>query len=527
MKMKPLSKIILIVLSAAQLAGFQSPGFSQTTPTGQLDWLKMASHSFEGAISPTAYLLGPGDVLVYALWGQKNVTYTLPVTPQGKLMVPDVGGFDVAGKSLAKVKGLLDAAAQKVFSPDSTSLSLKSVRSFRVFVTGAVAHPGMVISTPLDRVSLAIRNAGGLLKNASRRSIELRREHGKTLPVDLLAYRRLGKLEANPFLRDGDVVWVPVARSRVAVTGAVLWSSEFEIRPHESVRDAIALAGGLAPNARADSIVLARFAPDNRTIRRICVTAVNPNAPNFWGKVLVQPDDRLLVHARNLYRQKRQVEIWGEVRFPGVYAINENEWRLTDLIRQAGGFTDEASLVEARLIRRSGEDKKDPEFERLKKMQPSEMTEMEYEYFKLKSREMPGRMSVDFVRLFVQGDSSQNVVLKNGDVVTIPKKKTFVQVAGQVLYPGNVKFHPHWKVKDYIRFAGGFNWNARKGKMRIIRAKTGEWMKVSQVRFLEPGDVIWVPEKPVRDYWKIFREFMLAASQAATVYLVVRNAMGR
>ncbi len=509
------------------LAVLPGEAFSQVASNRSSNWLQVASHSFEGAISPSRYVLGPGDVLVYALWGQKNLTYTTPVTPQGMLIVPDVGAFRVSGKNLFQTKRLLDFAAQKVFSIDSTSLTLKAVRSFRVFVAGAVAHPGMVILTPLDRASRAIRSVGDLTKKASRRAIVLTRKDGQKIGVDLLSYQRLGKMTANPLLRDGDVIFVPVAKNRITVAGAVLQASEFEVRPGETVRDVIALAGGLAPDARADSIILARFLPNNRTIRRICVTALDSNAHNFWGRVLVQADDRVLVHIRKLYRQKRQVEVWGEVLFPGVYAINENEMRLTDLVRQAGGFTSEASLIEARLIRRSSEDKNDPEFERLKKMQPSEMTEMEYDYFKLKSREQPGRMSVDFVRLFVQGDSTQNVLLKNGDVLIIPKRKNFVQVAGQVLFPGNVKFHPEWKVKDYIRFAGGFNWNARKGKIRIIRAKTGEWVKPKQVRHLEPGDVIWVPEKPVRDHWKLFREIMLAASQAATVYLVVRNAMGK
>ncbi len=526
MRLKKIAVFIFLILGLIFTAQKSSPVLAQTA-AGQADWLKVASRSFEGAISPDEYVLGPGDVLLYALWGQKNLTYTVPVTPQGKLIVPDVGGFDVNGKTLREAKILLDSAAKKVFSPDSTSLTLKSVRTFRVFVTGAVRHPGLAILTPLDRVSRAIQSVGGLRKDASQRTIVLKRKTGKNFLVDLLAYRRLGILTANPFLHDGDVISVPIAKDRISVTGAVLEPSEFEVRPGENVRDVIRLAGDLSPGARADSIVLARFTKDNQTVRRIYVTALNARAGNFWERVLVQPDDRIFVHARKLYRQKRQVEVWGEVRFPGVYAINKSEMRLSDLIRRAGGFTSEASLVEARLIRRSSEDKKDREFERLKKMQPSEMTEMEYEYFKLKSRELPGRMSVDFVRLFVQGDSTQDVILKNGDVVSIPKRKNFVQVAGQVLFPGNVKFHSGWKVKDYIRFAGGFNWNARKRKIRIIRAKTGEWVKPNQVKQLEPGDVIWVPEKPVRDYWKIFREFMLAASQAATVYLVVRNAMGK
>jgi len=233
------------------------------------------------------------------------------------------------------------------------------------------------------------------------------------------------------------------------------------------------------------------------------------------------------VREMQLWHRKRGVRISGEVLYPGNYAINKGQAHLKDLIRRAGGFTPEASLIEAKVIRGDRQSRLDPEFERLKKMQVSEMTEMEYEYFKLKSREISGRMSVDFVRLFVMGDSTQNILLRDGDHIIVPRRKNFVRVSGQVLFPGNVIYHPAWKIKDYIRYTGGFNWNARKSKIRIIRAKTGEWLKPKQVKQLVPGDVIWVPEKPVRDYWKLFREIMLAASQAATVYLVVKNAMGK
>ncbi|HDK35497.1 MAG TPA: hypothetical protein ENG82_01225, partial [Bacteroidetes bacterium] len=416
---------------------------------------------------------------------------------------------------------------KKLFSPASTTLTLKSVRTFRVHVTGEIRHPGVVIIPAIDRVSDAINMAGGLTKKSSLRNIEIIGKDNLNHRVDLLAYKRLGNLQANPFLRDGDIIFVPVASHRVSVLGAILRPGDFECLPGESVANVIRLAGGLAPDAAADSIEVARFRPDGVTIRRYYITTSDSSAPNFWKNFQVVPDDRIYVRKMQLWHKKRSVRITGEVNYPGQYPINEGKMRLRDLIEKAGGFTPEASLIEAKLIRSSRETRRDLEYERLKKMQISDMTEMEYDYYKLKSREIPGRMSVDFVRLFLSDDSTQNVVLRSGDLIEIPRNKHFVRVSGQVLFPGNVEYHPNWKIKDYIRHTGGFNWNARKSKIRVIRARSGEWLKPKQVKRLEPGDIIWIPEKPVRDYWKLFREIMLAAAQAATVYLVVRNAMGK
>jgi hypothetical protein len=168
--------------------------------------------------------------------------------------------------------------------------------------------------------------------------------------------------------------------------------------------------------------------------------------------------------------------------------ISEEELVLADELKD--------TLRKTRETLASNFDKKDPEFERLKKMQPSEMTEMEYDYFKLKSREQPGRMSVDFVRLFLQGDSTQNVLLKNGDVLIIPKRKNFIQVAGQVLFPGNVKYHPTWKVKDYIRFAGGFNWNARKAESGLFGPKPANGLNPVRSTDWNQGTLFGFPKSP-------------------------------
>ena len=74
----------------------------------------------------------------------------------------------------------------------------------------------------------------------------------------------------------------------------------------------------------------------------------------------------------------------------------------------------------------------------------------------------------------------------------------------------------------YIEQAGGVTWDARRGRTKVIKS-TGEIMDDEDVKELAPGDIIWIPRKPDRDYWKIFRDTMLVMGQLATIYLVIQN----
>ncbi len=166
-----------------------------------------------------------------------------------------------------------------------------------------------------------------------------------------------------------------------------------------------------------------------------------------------------------------------------------------ETITRAGGITPEAFLREATLVRTEAIRLEDKEFERLKSVPPADMTGDEYEYFKLRSRENPGLMVVDFHRLFVAGDQSQDLLLRGGDEVVIPRVKDFISVLGMVRAPGNILYEPTYAAKDYLAMAGDYAETADRGKTRVIKAVTGEWVSLDEVDDIEPGDTIWVPER--------------------------------
>jgi polysaccharide export outer membrane protein len=186
------------------------------------------------------------------------------------------------------------------------------------------------------------------------------------------------------------------------------------------------------------------------------------------------------------------------------------------LITISGGYLEKASLMDASLRRFIGADTVDAELERIKLIPRPDMTDDEYDYMKAKSRQRKGQVVVDFRNIFRSYED--DVVLRNGDEILIPEKKEYIIIIGQAVFPGNVEYMPGLTVQDYIKLAGGFSWRAEQGEVRIVKAKTGEWIEEDEILVLEPGDTIWIPEEPpAPKFWDIFKDSLTILGQVATV----------
>jgi protein involved in polysaccharide export with SLBB domain len=207
----------------------------------------------------------------------------------------------------------------------------------------------------------------------------------------------------------------------------------------------------------------------------------------------------------------------------GWWRCVEGVTRLSDVISAAGGLTPDAYIPRAQLIRRQAAPLPDPEFERLSKMSPADMEPEEYAYYKVRAREVPGLMVVDFQKALVDKDPDQDVYLFSGDEIEVPTRKDFVSVLGNVWRPGNVNYEPNLSASDYVQMAGGYSDDADKGKARVIKAD-GEWVKLNDAKEIEPGDVVFVPEKPNRPFWPVFFQFLTVTYQIVAIYAIVDNA---
>ena len=104
-----------------------------------------------------------------------------------------------------------------------------------------------------------------------------------------------------------------------------------------------------------------------------------------------------------------------------------------------------------------------------------------------------------------------------------PKLPGNVTVSGAIIYPGITAFKPGLNYHDYIQIAGGFSEKARQSKLQIIRPRTGSWYDADKNFPIREGDIIFVPEKPIRDYWIIARETLTVLYQVAATVAIVIN----
>ena len=508
-------------------------------------------------INPDEYLVGPGDVIQLYVWGEFDIAYMLQVDPEGSVVIPTVGSFQVSELTLTAAKTRIYSAAQRKYPGVEVTVSLVSMRFFTAYVTGAVLSEGSLTVTPTTRISDLIERSGGFLdelqgetiqeeiggrkvtrarrinnRPAARRSIELISREGKVEKIDLAMFFATGDVRLNPYVRMGDVVHVGFSAENCYVYGAVNNEGIQEFRKGDSVGDLVALAGGLRGDAPLMKIELWRFQPGTEIMEQVTLGDDNVLGEEIdLNAILSTPlmaNDMVFFRARSLWQQMPTVLVYGEVKYRGRYRINQGITRVTDIVDgPAGGLTDRASLLGAKVIRTKLRNQVDPEYTRLSDLAKvggyTDMSDEDKAYMKTKAREEKGRAVVDFERLYNFDDATQNIQLESGDVIYIPTIRRTVTVSGQLKKPGLIDFEEGLSVAEYLDLAGGFSNSAYRSGARLIRARTGVREDLDKDLVVEAGDEIWVPEKNRIEVWQTFQSTMRTLAETLTILILVQS----
>lgn len=502
------------------LSCINAVAFSQTNPT----YTDRGSIVFDVNGQPTSgdptgdlsvdentYILGPGDVFSISIDNAEALIYEAKVNPDGFLIIPKAGIIKVSGLLLKDAKKSIIALIREKFKTHNILVTLSSIRSVKIDVFGEVQKRGGKVIFANSRLSDVLLEAG-LNKEADIRNVKVISKLNVTNYYDLLQYIRLADRSQNPVVQEGDYISLEKIDKSVNVTGAVGYAGIYEYKSGETLHDLIKVAGGFVDEAFTDTIEVIRFLPDSKT--QITVKLSNQELLN--NTFLLQNKDIVVVRSKPEYLKENVVTITGQVKFPGKYKIDEGKTHLSELITISGGYLEKASLMDASLKRFIGADTVDTELDRIKLIPRTDMTDEEYDYLKAKSRQRKGQVVVDFRNIFKSFED--DVVLRNGDEIVVPEKKEYIIIIGQAVFPGNVEYMPGLTVQDYIKLAGGFSWRAEQGEVRIVKAKTGEWIEEDELLVLEPGDTIWIPEEPPAPrFWDIFKDTLTILGQVATV----------
>jgi protein involved in polysaccharide export with SLBB domain len=499
-------------------AGGNGTGADETAAIGLYALQGGYQATLAGPVDPAVYVVGPGDVFLLQIWGKVSQSLPIEVGPEGTALVPGSAVVYMAGRTFAEVKADVIRRMQQQYRGVSMDLRLARPRTFRVYLTGQVLNPGPILASGALRVGDVVTRSQ-LLGDASRRRIEVRHTDGTLEFCDLDLFLRTGDALLNPWLRDGDVIQVPAATEFAWAQGAVARPGRYEVGPRDSLLQLLRIAGDPLPSAQVDRALLVRFkdpfTPESLWIDIDDVYSRRTNLPLVDG-------ERLYVYYIPEYHQQHEAAIMGEVQRPGVYPIREGRDRLSQLVASADGFQPAADLSAIRVHRKSPTSReRDPELDRMLRMSRKDLTATEYEVMRMKLAALGESFRVDWNRL--QADQNLDLLLLDGDTVFVERLVSSLRVDGEVQRPGMLNYVAGSNINDYVKRAGGFTDRAWRGKVRVTRAVTGQTLLARNVRALDPGDFIWVPEKPDVTAWEHTRDILTALAQVATIVIAIQS----
>ena len=341
-------------------------------------------------IDPSSYHLGPGDEILVFIDGIQPISLNTQVLPDGSIFLPQLGIFHLQeNETLVETSARLEKFVKGFVNAKRVQVSLANIKRFKVKVAGNVQRPGFLVVTGSERITDVVIKAG-LLESSSQRLVQIIRGD-TTMTCDVEAFCRLGDVTDNPYVRQGDRIYVPAQDSefnKISIHGAVNQQLSIEYRPGDTLKRLIDFALGFKPNADSTRITLARFTSEGSDYQEIPLAYATDQGYEL------EADDRVMVYYKNDYKRKHTVEVTGEINIPGFYPITEGEATLREIIEQAGGPTGRASLANAQLIRTRVTSRSGRDLARLREMAVAEMNEEEREYWKLLTRESQNLVAV-------------------------------------------------------------------------------------------------------------------------------------
>ncbi len=330
-----------------------------------LDVFRRTTTQFAPAITgpvPTTYTVGAGDELVVILSGDVERGYTLPVSRDGFIVIPQVGQLFVSGLTMEQVRGQVFQRLSSAYSglrrgPEATTqlqVSLGRLRPNQVFVTGQVAEPGAYLVGSVASTLNALYRGGGPTANGSFRDVRVMRGGRLAERVDLYSYLIAGDNISGVRLQPGDVVFVPTPHAQVSIEGEVIRPAIYEMLPDETLLDLVEFAGGLTAAAHLRQARITRILPPmERTVpgvdRKVITVDLAEIVMNPSRAPRLEPGDAVRIFpVRSEVR--RTVSVEGGVWHEGTFAY-EPGIRLWDLIEQAEGLREDAYTGRAQIMR--------------------------------------------------------------------------------------------------------------------------------------------------------------------------------
>src|SRR6058998_2858900 len=390
-----------------------------------------------------------------------------------------------------------------------------------VAVAGEVKRPAIYEVTLGTRLADVVTLAGGVTPTSYLRRVQVVRAlpdaERATLDIDLTSFYLKGEEASNPPINAGDLVIIhrsdPRVYNIVRVDGAVRYPGAYELKPMMRIGQLLT-PDKLLQEAYVERVEVARRRPD------LSMEIVSVDLKKAWSgdasqDLLLKALDEITV--RTELKSARTVTLTGEVVRPGIYTIAEGE-RLSSILARAGGFTERAFLKGSVFTRTSLRKVEQEQLDGFLKVQEQRMLasaattivgaekeEVAAQQQALQARREALRLLASKVvvgRMVVQLDQpdrlkggQNDVVLIEGDALTVPEPPQSVLVIGSVRNSTSVQYKEGAGVDYYINRVGGIMKEADKKEAHIVKADGSAISSFTNVRSIDAGDTIVVPPK--------------------------------
>lgn len=400
----------------------------------------------------------------------------------------------------------------------------------RVEIIGAVFRPGVYSLDNGLTLKGLIQKADGITEDAFlNRGYINRLNPDKTQYIVSFDVAKIlsGEDKDIPLTREDKVTISSIFDLReeytVTIQGEVRAPGTFEYSQNLKLEDIIQMAGGLKEGATPNRIEVSRRIKNSDPTSTSSKTAdlfvvnIDENLRVVGDKFEIKPFDIISVRNSEGYSVQKQVKIEGEVLYPGMYTITSKDYRISDLIKRAGGLTSFAYAEGASLKRPGAEkinpadknainnkDEEDKKFANLERLQEKDVKDTGTTKKVKEELVQSDLVGINLEKILKKPLSRQDLILEEGDVVRVPKQLQTVKVTGEVLNPNSIVYVPGKSFKQYINGAGGFTNSALKSRAYIKYANGSaeaakKFLFFNNYPKVRPGAEIFVPVKAERE----------------------------
>jgi protein involved in polysaccharide export with SLBB domain len=427
----------------------------------------------------------------------------------------------------------------------------------RVEISGAVFRPGKYELEKGMTLKQLIEKADGLKEDAFLNRGYISRLNLDNTPA-LLSFdveKIVKGTQADISLQREDKVTISSIfdlrdEYQVEVKGEVRNPGIFKYGDNMNLESLIQQAGGFNEGATPKRIEISRRVKNSdamsvsATTAQIFTVNVDQNLKLVGDPFILQPFDIVSVRGSEGYQVQKIVKIEGEVLYPGTYTIQRKDEKISDIVKRAGGLTAMAFPAGASLRRpgpevpkdkknkddnnndkysdknngnyigsnKNGNDRNSTDKSRddqekllnLKRLQAAQgvkdTSNLQQDSLSLKS----DFVGIDLVRILEKPASRFNLLVEDGDVISVPKELQTIRVSGEVLKPINIVYKSGKSMSEYINESGGFTYNANKTGAYVVYANgsiksTKKFLFFYDYPTIKPGAEIFVPKHPPRE----------------------------